>query len=202
MTDRLHTDTLIIGAGSAGCVIANRLSANPEHQVTLVEAGGKDSWHWIHIPVGYLYTMGNPKTDWCYKTTPQQGLNGRSLAYPRGRVLGGCSSINGMIYMRGQKDDYASWGEGWSWDDVLPYYKKSENYHRGPDEYHSDQGEMLVQEQRLKWEVLETFKKVCEESGFVDRPDFNRGDNSGVGYFEVTQKKGVRWSRRARSCTR
>ncbi len=194
MTDRLHTDTLIIGAGSAGCVIANRLSANPEHQVTLVEAGGKDSWHWIHIPVGYLYTMGNPKTDWCYKTTPQQGLNGRSLAYPRGRVLGGCSSINGMIYMRGQKDDYASWGEGWSWDDVLPYYKKSENYHRGPDEYHSDQGEMLVQEQRLKWEVLETFKKVCEESGFIDRPDFNRGDNSGVGYFEVTQKNGVRWS--------
>ena len=107
-----------------------------------------------------------------------------------------------MIYMRGQKDDYASWGEGWSWNDVLPYYKKSENYHRGPDEYHSDQGEMLVQEQRLKWEVLETFKKVCQESGFVDRPDFNRGDNSGVGYFEVTQKKGSVGLRRARSCTR
>ena len=194
MTDRLHTDTLIIGAGSAGCVIANRLSANPQHQVTLVEAGGRDNWHWIHIPVGYLYTMGNPKTDWCYSTTPQDGLNGRSLAYPRGRVLGGCSSINGMIYMRGQKDDYASWGEGWSWDDILPFYKKSENYHRGADEHHSDQGEMLVQEQRLKWDVLEKFKKVCEESGFNDRPDFNRGDNSGVGYFEVTQKKGVRWS--------
>ena len=129
------------------------------------------------------------------------GLNGRSLAYPRGRVLGGCSSINGMIYMRGQKDDYESWGEGWSWEDVLTYYKRSENYHRGADDYHSDQGEMLVQEQRLKWEVLETFKKVCEESGFNDKPDFNRGDNSGVGYFEVTQKKGVR-CRSARSCTR
>ena len=194
MTDQIHTDTLIVGAGSAGCVLANRLSKNPDHQVVLVEAGGKDSWHWIHIPVGYLYTMGNPKTDWCYKTTPQTGLNGRSLAYPRGRVLGGCSSINGMIYMRGQNADYESWGEGWSWDDVLPYYKRSENYHRGSDAYHSDEGELLVQEQRLKWDILETFKKVCEDSGFTDRPDFNQGDNSGVGYFEVNQKNGVRFS--------
>ena len=194
MTEQVHTDTLIIGAGSAGCVLANRLSKNPDHNVVLIEAGGKDSWHWIHIPVGYLYTMGNPKTDWCYKTTPQPGLNGRSLAYPRGRVLGGCSSINGMIYMRGQNADYESWGEGWSWDDVLPYYKRSENYHRGSDAYHSDEGELLVQEQRLKWDILETFKKVCEDSGFTDRPDFNRGDNSGVGYFEVNQKNGVRFS--------
>ncbi len=194
MNDTLYTDTLIIGAGSAGCVLANRLSANPDHRVTLIEAGGKDSWHWIHIPVGYLYTMGNPRTDWCYHTTPQPGLNGRSLAYPRGRVLGGCSSINGMIYMRGQKEDYASWGNEWTWDDVLPYYKRSENYHRGADDCHSDTGEMLVEEQRLKWDILETFKTVCEASGFTDRPDFNRGDNSGVGYFEVTQKKGKRWS--------
>ena len=194
MTDQIHADTLIIGAGSAGCVLANRLSQNPDRQVILVEAGGKDSWHWIHIPVGYLYTMGNPKTDWCYKTTAQPGLNGRSLAYPRGRVLGGCSSINGMIYMRGQEADYDAWGNGWSWADVLPYYMRSENYHRGADAHHSDQGELLVQQQRLKWDILETFKKVCEESGFTDRPDFNCGDNSGVGYFEVNQKHGVRFS--------
>ena len=194
MTDRIHADTLIIGAGSAGCVLANRLSQNPDHQVVLVEAGGKDSWHWIHIPVGYLYTMGNPKTDWCYQTTAQPGLNGRSLAYPRGRVLGGCSSINGMIYMRGQEADYDAWGNDWSWDDVLPYYKRSENYHRGADTHHSDQGELLVQQQRLKWDILETFKQVCEDSGFTDRPDFNCGDNSGVGYFEVNQKHGVRFS--------
>ena len=127
-------------------------------------------------------------------TTPQPGLNGRSLAYPRGRVLGGSSSINGMIYMRGQQADYDAWGKGWSWDDVLPYYKRSENYHRGGDAYHSDEGELLVQEQRLKWDILETFKKACEDSGFTDRPDFNRGDNSGVGYFEVNQKNGVRFS--------
>ena len=194
MTNDINTDTVIIGAGSAGCVLANRLSKNPDHQVVLVEAGGKDTWHWIHIPVGYLYTMGDPRTDWCYKTTPQSGLNGRSLAYPRGRVLGGSSSINGMIYMRGQQADYDAWGGGWSWDDVLLYYKRSENYHRGGDAYHSDEGELLVQEQRLKWDILETFKKACEDSGFTDRPDFNRGDNSGVGYFEVNQKNGVRFS--------
>jgi len=194
MTDQINTDTLIIGAGSAGCVLANRLSATPDHSVVLVEAGGRDSWHWIHIPVGYLYTMGNAKTDWCYRTTPQPGLNGRSLAYPRGRVLGGCSSINGMIYMRGQEADYDLWGENWSWKDVLPYYKRSENYHRGASHFHSDQGELLVQEQRLKWDILETFKQVCEDSGFTDRPDFNQGDNSGVGYFEVNQKNGVRFS--------
>ena len=194
MTKTIQTDTLIIGAGSSGCVLANRLSAQPDHRVTLIEAGGKDSWHWIHIPVGYLYTMGNPKTDWCYSTTPQPGLNGRSLAYPRGRVLGGCSSINGMIYMRGQEADYDAWGSGWTWSDVLPYYKQSEHYHRGADAYHSDQGELLVQEQRLKWDILETFKRVCEDAGFNDRPDFNCGDNSGVGYFEVNQKKGIRWS--------
>jgi choline dehydrogenase len=194
MTDVLKTDTLIIGAGSAGCVLANRLSADPTHQVTVLEAGGHDRWHWIHIPVGYLYTMGNPKTDWCYQTTPQPGLNGRALAYPRGRVLGGSSSINGMIYMRGQSADYDSWGPGWSWDDVLPFFKRSECYQQGADEMHADHGELHVQTQRLQWPILERFKAVCEDSGFETRHDFNRGDNAGVGYFEVNQKRGVRWS--------
>lgn len=194
MTHILKTDTLIIGAGSAGCVLANRLSNDPTHQVMLLEAGGSDRWHWIHIPVGYLYTMGNPKTDWCYQTTPQSSLNGRTLAYPRGRVLGGSSSINGMIYMRGQSADYDTWGPGWSWEEVLPFFKRSERYHGGADDMHSDEGELHVQTQRLQWPILERFKAVCEESGFVDRPDFNRGDNAGVGYFEVNQKRGVRWS--------
>lgn len=194
MTNRIQTDTLIVGAGSAGCVLANRLSADPTHDVTVIEAGGEDRWHWIHIPVGYLYTMGDPRTDWCYRTMPQVGLNGRQLNYPRGRVLGGSSSINGMIYMRGQAADYEAWGSGWSWDEVLPFYQRSENYHRGSDAFHSDRGELPVNEQRLSWPILETFKRVCETAGFADRPDFNQGDNSGVGYFEVNQKNGVRCS--------
>lgn len=195
MTEHLHTDTLIIGAGSAGCVLANRLSQDPTHQVTMVEAGGTDRWHWIHIPVGYLYTMGNPKTDWCYQTEPQTGLNGRQLNYPRGRVLGGSSSINGMIYMRGQAADYEGWGHpDWCWDAVLPFYKCSEHYHRGADDAHGGDGELRVESQRLKWPILEAFKTVCQDAGFADQPDFNRGDNAGVGYFEVNQKRGLRWS--------
>ena len=195
MTDTQHTDTLIIGAGSAGCVLANRLSQDPTHNVILLEAGGADRWHWIHIPVGYLYTMGNPKTDWCYQTTAQEGLNGRQLNYPRGRVLGGSSSINGMIYMRGQAADYDSWGASeWSWDQVLPYYKRSESYHAGADEWHGEDGELRVETQRLRWPILDAFKRVCESAGFADRPDFNRGDNAGVGFFEVNQRRGIRWS--------
>lgn len=194
MNNTIKTHTLILGAGSAGCVLANRLSKDPDREVVLVEGGGEDRWHWIHIPVGYLYTMGNPKTDWCYHTTAQPGLNGRKLAYPRGKTLGGSSSINGMIYMRGQIEDYTHWGPGWSWDEILPYYRRSETYHGGEDDYHGADGELHVQRQRLKWPILEQFKSVCESHGFSDRPDFNRGINEGVGYFEVNQKRGRRWS--------
>ena len=195
MRQTQSTDILILGAGSAGCVLANRLSANPNRTVRLLEAGGQDRWHWIHIPIGYLYTMGNPKTDWCYHTTPQPHLNHRTLPYPRGRVLGGSSSINGMIYMRGQAEDYGSWGlSDWSWDVVLPYFMRSEHYHRGADAVHGADGPLRVEQQRLHWPILDAFKAACEAAGFQDQPDFNRGDNTGVGYFEVTQTKGRRLS--------
>ncbi|MGA1206204.1 MAG: choline dehydrogenase [Gammaproteobacteria bacterium] len=193
--DVQHTDVLILGAGSAGCVLANRLSADPHRTVRLLEAGGYDRWHWIHIPIGYLYTMGNPKTDWCYHTTPQPRLHHRSLPYPRGRVLGGSSSINGMIYMRGQRQDYDNWGlPEWSWDAVLPYFRRSEHYHRGADEAHGGDGPLRVESQRLHWPILDAFKAACEAMGFQDQPDFNRGENAGVGYFEVNQNKGRRLS--------
>ena len=154
MKDLGSFDYVIVGAGSAGCVLANRLSENPNTSVALLEAGGKDNYVWIHIPVGYLYCMGNPRTDWGFKTEPDAGLNGRSLNYPRGRVLGGCSSINGMIYMRGQSNDYDQWRQsgntGWGWDDVLPYFKKSEDQHVLPsDEFHGEGGEWRVEKQRL-----------------------------------------------------
>jgi choline dehydrogenase-like flavoprotein len=191
-------DYVIVGAGTAGCVLANRLSADPDVSVLLLEAGGKDSYPWIHIPVGYLYTQNNPRTDWCFKTEAHPVLGGRVLNYPRGKVLGGCSSINGMIYMRGQAADYDHWRQrgnrGWGWDDVLPYFKKSEDYVHGADELHGAGGEWRVEEMRLTWEILDAFRAAAAEIGIPRIDDFNRGDNEGCGYFQVNQKRGVRWS--------
>jgi choline dehydrogenase len=191
-------DYVIVGAGTAGCVLANRLSADPGVKVLLLEAGGKDSWIWIHIPIGYLYTQNNPRTDWCFRTEPEAGLNGRALAYPRGRVLGGCSSINGMIYMRGQARDYDGWRQqgnrGWGWDDVLPYFKRSEDFAAGGDEMHGAGGEWRVEPQRLSWEILDAFRDAAAEVGIPKVTDFNRGNNEGCGYFQVNQRRGVRWS--------
>ncbi|SDD36222.1 GMC family oxidoreductase [Paraburkholderia lycopersici] len=192
-------DYVIVGAGTAGCVLANRLTEDADVSVLLIEAGGKDDYHWIHIPVGYLYCIGNPRTDWLYRTAAEKGLNGRVLAYPRGRVLGGSSSINGMIYMRGQREDYDSWARetgdsGWSWDSVLPVFRRSEDHHGGASEFHGSGGEWRVEKQRLTWQILESFAKAAQEQGIAATDDFNRGDNSGVGYFEVNQKRGVRWN--------
>lgn len=191
-------DYVIVGAGSAGCVLANRLSADPDKRVLLLEAGGRDNYIWIHIPVGYLYTMNNPRTDWCFKTEAEPGLNGRALNYPRGKTLGGCSSINGMIYMRGQARDYDQWRQfgnmGWSWDDVLPYFRRSEDYVHGEDEAHGVGGEWRVEEQRLSWEILTAFQEAAVQAGIPRTDDFNRGNNEGVGYFQVNQRRGVRWS--------
>ncbi len=189
-------DTIIVGAGSAGCVLANRLSADPRNRVLLLEAGGSDNYVWIHVPVGYLYCMGNPRTDWGFKTQAVPGLNGRALNYPRGRVLGGSSSINGMIYMRGQARDYDHWRQlgnsGWGWDDVLPYFRKSEDYAPGEDEMHGAGGEWRVEDQRLSWPVLDAVIEACEEAGIPRIADFNRGDNFGVSYFKVNQRRGIR----------
>ncbi|MBK7275901.1 MAG: GMC family oxidoreductase N-terminal domain-containing protein [Betaproteobacteria bacterium] len=192
-------DHVIVGAGTAGCLLANRLSADPACRVLLVEAGGRDDYHWIHIPVGYLYCIGNPRTDWMYFTEEDAGLNGRKLRYPRGRVLGGCSSINGMIYMRGQARDYDHWAEvvgdpAWRWDACLPYFKRHEDHWRGADAWHGAGAEWRVERQRLSWEILDAFAAAARESGIPASDDFNRGDNEGVGYFEVNQRRGVRWN--------
>ncbi|MEO8040536.1 MAG: GMC family oxidoreductase N-terminal domain-containing protein [Betaproteobacteria bacterium] len=191
-------DYIIIGAGTAGCVLANRLSADPSARVLLVEAGGRDDYFWIHIPVGYLFTIGNPRTDWCFKTEAEPGLNGRSILYARGKVLGGCSSINAMIYMRGQRTDYDHWAglgnRGWGWDDVLPVFKRSEDYVHGVDDLHGAGGELRVEERRVSWEILDAWRDAAEECGIPKIPEFNRGDNFGNAYFQVNQKRGARWS--------
>ena len=192
-------DYVIAGAGTAGCVLANRLSADPNVSVLLIEAGGRDDWIWIHIPVGYLYCIGNPRTDWCYKTEAEPGLNGRSINYPRGRVLGGSSSINAMLYLRGQARDYDEWEQltgdaAWAWRNVLPVFMGVEDHWRGADEKHGAGGEWRVETPRVKWEIIESFKDAAIESGIPWTEDFNRGDNAGVSRFEVNQKGGVRWN--------
>ncbi|HEY8709879.1 MAG TPA: GMC family oxidoreductase N-terminal domain-containing protein, partial [Burkholderiaceae bacterium] len=211
MTDTSY-DYIICGGGTAGCLLANRLSADPTKHVLLIEAGGNDDYLWVHIPVGYLYCIGNPRTDWLYATDPDPGLNGRSLRYPRGKVLGGCSSINGMIYMRGQARDYDGWGAGdgfganpgWSWAECLPNFLKHEDFYKGADAVHAAPGfdpsgqraggEWRVEKQRLRWDVLDAFAQAAQQAGVPATEDFNRGDNEGVGYFHVNQKAGVRWN--------
>jgi choline dehydrogenase len=192
-------DYVIAGGGAAGCVLANRLSADPEVTVLLLEAGGKDDWIWIHIPIGYLKCINNPRTDWCYKTEAEPGLNGRSIIYARGKVLGGCSSINGMLYLRGQVRDYEEWAQitgdsRWNWESVLPIFKKSEDYWNGADDMHGDKGEWRVEKQRLHWDILDRYTQAAQEAGIPFKQDYNRGDNFGIGHFEVNQKKGVRWN--------
>jgi choline dehydrogenase-like flavoprotein len=189
-------DYVIVGAGSAGCVLANRLSADRAARVLLLEAGGPDDYFWIRIPVGYLFTINNPRTDWCFKTEPEPGLNGRALNYARGRVLGGCSSINAMIYMRGQRSDYDHWAalgnRGWSWQEVLPYFIRVEDYAHGADELHGVGGELRVEERRVSWKILDAWRDAAEECGIPKITEFNRGDNFGNAYFQVNQRRGVR----------
>jgi choline dehydrogenase len=220
-------DYILVGGGTAGCLLANRLSADASKRVLMIEAGRKDDYHWIHIPVGYLHCIGNPRTDWLYHTEPEAGLNGRSLRYPRGKTLGGCSSINGMIYMRGQARDYDQWAQitgddSWSWQNALPYFKLHEDHHKGADalhgargtasalleqavepasevwrtvlRHHQAGGEWRIEKQRLRWDVLDAFAQAAQQAGIPATDDFNRGDNEGVGYFEVNQKNGWRWN--------
>ncbi|WP_349268897.1 alcohol dehydrogenase [Mycolicibacterium parafortuitum] len=198
-------DYVIVGAGSAGCLLANRLSANHAHRVLLVEAGGKDDWFWIKVPVGYLYTIANPRTDWCFTTEPDPGLAGRSIIYARGRVIGGCSSINAMIHMRGQASDYQQWAQAtgddrWLWGgpdrpgQTLAIYKELENYFGGADDWHGTDGEIRVERPRVRWKILDAWQAAAAQWGIAPIEEFNRGDNSGSAYFHVNQKRGRRWS--------
>ena len=191
-------DYIIVGAGTAGCVLANRLSKDPSKNVLLLEAGKKDNYFWIDIPVGYLFTIGNPRTDWCFETEPEAGLNGRSIGYARGKVIGGCSSINAMIYMRGQKSDYDHWesmgNRGWGWSDVLPIFRRSEDYQHGADDFHGSGGELRVEERRVNWEILDVWREAAEQCGIPKIDEFNRGDNFGNAYFQMNQRSGKRWS--------
>ncbi|HET9903955.1 MAG TPA: GMC family oxidoreductase N-terminal domain-containing protein [Xanthobacteraceae bacterium] len=191
-------DYIVVGAGSAGCVLANRLSTDAGTRVLVLEAGGRDNWIWFHIPVGYLFAIGNPRADWCFKTESVDGLNGRSLGYPRGKVIGGCSAINAMIYMRGQAADYDHWRQlglsGWGWDDVLPYFKRHEDHYLGADEMHAAGGELRVEPPRVRWAVLDAWRRAAEQAGIKPIDDFNRGDNEGSSYFQVNQRRGRRWS--------
>ena len=191
-------DYIVVGAGTAGCIVANRLSADPESRVLILEAGGSDNWIWFHIPVGYLFAIGNPRSDWMFRTEPEAGLNGRSLAYPRGKVIGGCSAINAMISMRGQAADYDHWRQlglaGWGWDDVLPAFRRLEDHFLGSSAHHGAGGGWRIEAPRLSWAVLDAVGAAAEEMGIPKIADFNTGDNEGVGYFHVNQKRGRRWS--------
>ena len=191
-------DYIIVGAGSAGCVLANRLSADPSKRVLVLEAGGQDNWIWFHIPVGYLFAIGNPRSDWMFKTEREEGLNGRSLAYPRGKVIGGSSAINAMIYMRGQAADYDHWRQlglnGWGWNDVLPIFKQHEHHFLGAGPHHAVGGEWRIEAPRVSWKLLEDFREAAAQAGIKPIPDFNTGDNEGSCYFHVNQKFGRRWS--------